>query len=46
MAALEQAQRRLEIEKQPLEVLEKQLEVQKKGIEYALEIAGKVVDRA
>jgi hypothetical protein len=44
MAALEQEQRRLEIEKQRLEVLEKQLEVQKKGIEYALEIAGKVVD--
>lgn len=44
MAVLEQEQRRLEIEKQRLEVLEKQLEVQKKGIEYALEIARKVVD--
>ena len=44
MALLEQAQRRLQIEQQRLEVLEKQLEVQKKGIEYALEIAGKVVD--
>ncbi len=44
MALLEREQRRLEIEKQRLEILEKQLEVQKKGIEYALEIAGKVVD--
>ncbi len=41
---LEQERRRLEIEKQRLEVLEHQLEVQKKGIEYALEIADKVVD--
>lgn len=44
MALLEQEQRRLEIERQRLELLEKQLDVQKKGIEYALEIAGKVVD--
>jgi hypothetical protein len=44
MALLEHEQRRLKIEQQRLEVLEKQLEVQKKGIEYALEIAGKVVD--
>jgi uncharacterized protein YjbI with pentapeptide repeats len=44
MASLEEEQKRLEIEKQRLEVLEKQLEVQKKGIEYALEIARKVVD--
>lgn len=44
MALLEQEKRRLELEERRLEVLEKQLEVQKKGIEYALEIAGKVVD--
>lgn len=44
MALLEQEKRRLELEQRRLEVLEKQLEVQKKGIEYALEIAGKVVD--
>ncbi len=41
---LEQEQQRLAIEQQRLELLEKRLEVQKKGIEYALEIAGKVVD--
>jgi|SRR6266436_7036413 len=44
MALLEQEQSRLEIERQRLELLEKQLDVQKKEIEYALEIAGKVVD--
>jgi transcriptional regulator with XRE-family HTH domain len=44
MALLQQERQRLEVEKQRLEVLEKQLEIQKKGIEYALEIAGKVVD--
>jgi uncharacterized protein YjbI with pentapeptide repeats len=43
-ALLEQEKQRLELEQRRLEVLEKQLEVQKKGIEYALEIAGKVVD--
>ncbi len=31
-------------EQQRLELLEKRLEVQKKGIEYALEIAGRVAD--
>lgn len=41
---LEREKQRLEIELQRLEVLEKRLEVQKKGIEYALDIAGKVVD--
>jgi AraC-like DNA-binding protein len=35
---------RLELEQRRLEVLEKELEIQKKGIEYALEIAQKVVD--
>ena len=44
MAILEREQRRLEIEQRRLELLERQLEIQKKGIEYALEIAGKVVD--
>jgi len=44
MALLEQEKQRLELEQRRLEVLEKQLEVQKKGIEYALEIAGKVID--
>jgi hypothetical protein len=44
MALLEQEKQRLELEQRRLEVLEKQLEVQKKGIEFALEIAGKVVD--
>ncbi|HEY0752347.1 MAG TPA: pentapeptide repeat-containing protein [Ktedonobacteraceae bacterium] len=44
MALLEQEKQRLELEQRRLEVLEKQLEVQKKGIEYALEIASKVVD--
>ncbi len=44
MALLEQEKLRLKLEQRRLEVLEKQLEVQKKGIEYALEIAGKVVD--
>jgi hypothetical protein len=44
MALLEQEQQRLQLEQQRLEMLEKQLEVQKKGIEYALEIAEKVVD--
>jgi len=44
MALLEQEKQRLELERRRLEVLEKQLEVQKKGIEYALEIAEKVVD--
>lgn len=44
MALLEQEKHRLELEQRRLEVLEKQLEVQKKSIEYALEIAGKVVD--
>jgi hypothetical protein len=43
-ALLEQEKQRLELEQRRLEVLEKQLEVQKKGIEYALEIAGKVFD--
>jgi hypothetical protein len=43
-ALLEREKLRLEIEQHRLEVLEKQLEVQKKGIEYALEIAEKVVD--
>lgn len=42
-ALLEREKQRLEIEQRRLEVLEKQLEVQKKGIEYALEIAAKVV---
>jgi transcriptional regulator with XRE-family HTH domain len=44
IAELEREQQRLEIEQRRLEVLEKRLEVQKKGIEYALEIATKVVD--
>lgn len=44
IAKLEQEQRRLEVEQRRLEVLEKRLEVQKKGIEYALEIAARVVD--
>jgi transcriptional regulator with XRE-family HTH domain len=44
MALLEQEKQRLELEQRRLEVLEKRLEVQKKGIEYALEIAEKVVD--
>jgi len=44
MALLEQEKLRLELEQRRLEVLERQLEVQKKGIEYALEIAGKVVN--
>ncbi|WP_220210953.1 hypothetical protein [Reticulibacter mediterranei] len=44
IALLEQEKHRLELEQRRLEVLGKQLEVQKKGIEYALEIAGKVVD--
>jgi transcriptional regulator with XRE-family HTH domain len=44
MALLEQEKQRLELEQRRLEVLEKQLEVQKKGIEYALELAGKIVD--
>jgi len=43
-ALLEQEKQRLAIEQYRLEVLEKQLEVQKKGIEYALEIAEKVID--
>ncbi len=34
---------RLDVEKQRLAALEQRLEVQKKGIEYALEIAGKMV---
>jgi hypothetical protein len=44
MASLEREKQQLEIEQRRLEVLEKRLEVQKKGIEYALEIASKVVD--
>lgn len=44
IAGLEQEQRRLEIEQHRLEVLEKRLDVQKKSIEYALEIAARVVD--
>jgi hypothetical protein len=44
IAALEQEKQRLELEQRRLEILEKQLEVQKKGIEYALEIAERVVD--
>lgn len=43
-ALLEQEKQRLAIEQQRLDLLEKRLEVQKKGIEYALEIAGRVVD--
>jgi hypothetical protein len=44
MALIEQQKQELEVERQRLELLEKRLEVQKKGIEYALEIASKVVD--
>lgn len=44
IAIFEREKQQLEIERRHLEVLEKRLEVQKKGIEYALEIAGKVVD--
>ncbi len=44
MAVLEREKQRLEIEQHRLEILEKQLEIQKKGIEYALEIAEKMVD--
>ncbi len=44
VALLEQEHQRLAIEQQRLELLEKRLEVQKKGIEYAFEIAGRVVD--
>ena len=44
IAGLEQEQWRLEIEQRRLEVLEKRLDVQKKSIEYALEIAVRVVD--
>jgi hypothetical protein len=44
IAELEREQQRLEVEQRRLEVLEKRLEVQKKGIEYALEIATRVVD--
>src|SRR5258708_1104731 len=44
MGLLDQEKQRLELEQRRLEVLEKQLEVQKKGIEFALEIAGKVVN--
>jgi len=34
----------LQVERERLELLEKRLEVQKKGIEYAIEIANKMVD--
>lgn len=44
MALLEQERQRLELEIRRTDLLEKQLEVQKKGIEYALEIAGNIVD--
>lgn len=44
MVQLEQEKQQLQLEQRRLELLEKQLEVQKKGIEYALEIAEKVVD--
>jgi len=44
MDVLEREKQQLEIEQRRLEVLEKQLEIQKKGIEYALEIAQKMVD--
>jgi len=44
MALVEQQKQELEVERQRLELLEKRLEIQKKGIEYALEIASKVVD--
>ena len=44
MALLEREKQRLEIERLRLEVLEKRLETQKKAIEYALEIANKVID--
>ncbi len=43
MALLEQEKRRLEIESQRLGLMEQRLELQKKEIEYALEIAGKMV---
>lgn len=44
MALLEREKQRLEIERLRLEVLEKRLETQKKAIEFALEIANKVID--
>ena len=44
MTLLEREKQRLEIERLRLEVLEKRLETQKKAIEYALEIANKVID--
>lgn len=44
MALLAAEEQRLEIEERRLALLEKRLEVQKKEIEYALELAGKMVD--
>jgi nucleoid DNA-binding protein len=44
MALLEQEKQKLEIERSRLEILEKQLDLQKKSIEYALELAAKVID--
>jgi broad specificity polyphosphatase/5'/3'-nucleotidase SurE len=40
---LEQEKNRIEIESQRLALLEQRLEIQKKGIEFALEIAGKTL---
>ncbi len=44
LALLDQERQELEVERQRLELLEKRLEVQKKGIEFAIEIANKMVD--
>jgi uncharacterized protein YjbI with pentapeptide repeats len=44
MALLEKEKQEFENEKLRLELVEKRLEVQKKGIDYALEVASKMVD--
>ena len=43
MALLEREKQLLDIERQRIELLEKRLELQKRAVEYALEVAGKVV---
>ena len=44
MAVLEWEKQQIEIEQRRLELLEKQFEIQKKSIEFAMEIAAKMVD--
>jgi hypothetical protein len=44
LAQLERERQQLDIEQKRLEIIEKQLEIQKQTIEFALDLAGKILD--